>query len=180
MSSTSIPGADRATMTGAGPARDGGRLGRLFRCIRDRHGPEGRLGLCRRRPFPLPAEQPPRGDPISPTPATATVERRARRGWLLVSELRAPVPEALRGQPVRRAIFPLIQIAPPPTVRTRPPERCQFRALPGRHSWHDPPPPSQNLPWREDRTRSAGTKRATPGRLPQIPCSAHKIPCYVV
>ncbi len=35
-----------------------------------------------------------------------------------------------------------------------------------------------NLPWREDRTRRAANKRATPGRLPRIPCSVAKIPCY--
>ena len=54
-------------------------------------------------------------------------------------EPRAPVPEALQRQPVQLAIFPLIQIATPPAVQMRPPERFQFRAFPGRHSWHDRP-----------------------------------------
>ena len=52
----------------------------------------------------------------------------------------------------------------------RPPERFEFRALPGRHSWHDHPPPSQNLPWREDRTQRARNKRA-PAPTTSTPCT---------
>ena len=59
-------------------------------------------------------------------PTAAAVEQLARRGWLFVFELRAPVPEALQGRPVQLAIFPLIQISTPPTVQMRPPERFQF------------------------------------------------------
>ena len=54
-------------------------------------------------------------------------------------ERRTPVPEALQRQSVQLATFPLIQIATRQTVQMRPPERFQFRALPGRHSWHDHP-----------------------------------------
>jgi hypothetical protein len=72
-------------------------------------------------------------------PAVAAVEQLARRGRLLVSERRAPVPEALQGQPVQLAIFPLIQVATAPTDQMRPPERFQFRALARRQSWHDHP-----------------------------------------
>ena len=64
---------------------------------------------------------------------------------ILLFILGAAVPEPLERQPVQLAIFPLIRIATALALQVGPPERFQFPALPGRHSWHDRPPPSQNL-----------------------------------
>jgi hypothetical protein len=36
------------------------------------------------------------------------------------------------------------------------------------------------LPWREDRTRKAGNKRATPGRLRSFPVLAAKFPVFLL
>jgi hypothetical protein len=100
-------------------------------------------------------------------PATTTVEQLARRGWLFVLELRAPVPVPLQRQPMLLAILPLIQVATAPAVQMRPPKRFKFQALRRRHSWHDRPPSSQTCSWREDRIPEARNKGVTAGRLPE-------------
>ncbi len=47
----------------------------------------------------------------------ATVKQLAGTSRFLVSERRAPVPEPLQRQPVRLAIFPLIQVTTPPASK---------------------------------------------------------------
>jgi hypothetical protein len=84
----------------------------------------------------------------------------------LLLELRPPVPEAFQWKPVRLTILSLIQIAPPPSLMMRSPERFKLDPIilwPPRHYC----PPRPTSPWNTDRNQPAAAKCARNGRLPQ-------------